>query len=100
MVADLDITKQLYYAMPYYTILYHKIRSHTIYHIPNTLNSYNSVIFQTKCLKFCIVVDRDNTSKLYHAIPYHNIPSHTKYQIFQTVIIQSFFKLGVQNFLF
>ena len=34
-------------------------------------------------------------TKPYHTIPYHNIPSHTINQIFQTVTIQSFLKLGV-----
>ena len=46
----------------------------------NILNSHNSVIFQARRLKFCMVVHIGNTNKLYHAIPYHNyqnIPNYT-----------------------
>merc|ERR1711984_69082 len=89
----------------YHTLKY-KIIPNTkyfTYQQPNNLNSHNSVICQARSLKFCMIIDLDNTNKLYHTKSYHRytkIPSHTKYQIFQTVIIQSFFKLGVQNFLF
>ena len=64
----------------------------------NISNSHNSLIFQARRLKFCMVVDIGNTNRLYHAIPYHKIPNHTKYQIFQMARTQTDFKLGAPNF--
>ena len=64
----------------------------------NISNSHNSLIFQAKRPKFCMVVDIGNTNRLYHVIPYHKIPNHTKYQIFQMARMQTDFKLGAPNF--
>ena len=83
------------HTMQYYTIKYQII--------PNISNSNKSVICQGRSLKFCMIVDLDNTNKLYHAIPCHAITYYTtRYQVIPNiskVIIESFFKLGVQNFL-
>ena len=81
MVENLDNTKG-----PYNVIPYHNIPNQ----VPKISNSPNSVICQSRSLKFGMVVDLDNTYKLYHTIAYHNISSHTKYQIFQTVIVHLF----------
>ena len=44
------------------------------YQIPNISNSHNSVLFQTRCPKFSVLVD---SNRPYHTILYHTL----KYQI-------------------
>merc|ERR1712074_137164 len=74
---------------PYHAILYHKTPNNTIpqhtksYQIPNISNSHNSVLFQTRCPKFSVLVD---SNRPYHTISYPKIPNHTKYQIFHIPI--------------
>ena len=75
MVVDLDNTNKLYHDIPCHAIPYNTIPQYTnSYHKPNISNSHNSVISQTRCLKFSVVVD---SNRPYHAILYHTI----KYQI-------------------
>ena len=79
--------------MPCHTIPYHKIPSHTIYQILQTviIQSFFK-LDQARSSKFCMIVDLDNTNKLYQAIPYHttiyqvipNISNCHKSVIFQT----------------
>jgi len=56
-MVDLDNTNKLYHAIPHYTIP----QDTKSYHIPNTSNSHNSLIFQTNYIR-----------------PYHTIPQYTK----------------------
>ena len=84
IVVDLHNTNRAYHVILNYTILNHT----KSYQIPNNLNCHSSVIFQAMSPKFSMVVNLNETNRTYHTI---------KYQIFQTVIIRSFFKLGDQN---
>merc|ERR1712015_110388 len=78
MIVDLDNTKKLYHAISYHTTIYQVI--------PNTKNftSHNSVLFQTRCPKFSVLVDsnRPYHTILYHTLKYQIIPN-TKYFTYQ-----------------
>ena len=57
----------------------------------NILNGHNSLIFQARRLKFCMVVDLDNNQRVYHVMPYHKIPNYTLlYQIPPNLKLQQF----------
>ena len=68
-------------------------------------NGHNLVIFESRRLKFCMVVHLENTQILYHEklnemIPNQTKPNHTKTKpnIPLMAIIQSILKLEASNF--
>ena len=66
MVEDLGDSNRPNYAIPY----------HKSYQIPNISTGHKSVIFQARSPKFYMVLDLDNTNRLYipcHDMLYHNI---------------------------
>ena len=57
-------SRQYPHTIPYNTILYHTIPYYTKYH--QILNSNNLAVFKVRSSKFCMVVDLDNTYRIYH----------------------------------